>query len=447
MGRIIQELTRPGCARLDIGGGVGDYDGTYVLLTPFGLMLYFTVKRRQDNRVIVGTTSEVEGNNPAEFSIEELCPEFSDDDKDAAYEAVRKRFTGQREWAKIAGGIVSAFWIEHRRKPEFGLEFITDSEIPWGSALSSSAATACTGAVAYLDMLYPDYDFGGLTPLEIILACQKIEHKIVEALCGLMDQKIITDGNPNVLSLIRCRGEHPVEGEIELPDHLKLIAVYGGEKRLVSGDAYTRKRVASMMARHYLWHAGAIPKDGFVSDASLHDFIGAGIPELIPGQKFLDAHPDFKDPVIKTSDIEAGIGYSPRSAGWFALEENDAVLRMAELFKAANGDYAAAETLGKMLYKRHERYSGLAGLGSPRSDLLVRMLGGIPGVLGVSFTGGGAGGTAELLADRRVLEIGTVYGVVEEYIEETGLTDARVVDKEPCGGVMAMLDEARKHDK
>ncbi len=77
------------------------------------------------------------------------------------------------------------------------------------------------------------------------------------------------------------------------------------------------------------------------------------------------------------------------------------------------------------MYASHWSYGRRCGLGSPETDLLVRLIrerGAARGLYGAKITGGGSGGTVAVLC--REDTDATIEEIAAEYAEQTGIAPA-----------------------
>jgi L-arabinokinase len=154
----------------------------------------------------------------------------------------------------------------------------------------------------------------------------------------------------------------------------------------------------------------------------------SGIPEKMRGNDFLARYESHDD---AATIVEPEIEYSLRLATEHPIYEADRVRRFIALLRTVEENEAARNELlsaaGDLMIQSHFSYEHRCNLGSAETDLLVSSLreqGPAQGILGAKITGGGAGGTVAMMADRRRnnnLEA-TLQTVMHEYSKRTGHT-------------------------
>ncbi len=103
----------------------------------------------------------------------------------------------------------------------------------------------------------------------------------------------------------------------------------------------------------------------------------------------------------------------------YAVEENNRVRLFSELSRGASLSPSQRSfiLMGELMYQSHHAYTQ-CGLGSKATDFLVdlcRKVGVEKGIYGAKITGGGAGGTVAILADKNSKEI--VQNIFDQYAE------------------------------
>ena len=100
-----------------------------------------------------------------------------DDDRLLAWSCQRE----PESWLAYPRGVLRA--LREAGLAVEGADIIVDSDVPTGSGLSSSAALSCSIALALNELAG-----GGLSRLDLALACQSAENTEVGAQTGIMDQ-------------------------------------------------------------------------------------------------------------------------------------------------------------------------------------------------------------------------------------------------------------------
>jgi galactokinase len=144
----------------------------------------------------------------------------------------------------------------------------------------------------------------------------------------------------------------------------------------------------------------------------------AELPTRMKGEAFLSLHGETGDPVTQIDPAES---YPVRGAVEHAVYENDRVQRFMQRLDDASHDPHALEAAGRLMYGSHWSYGKRIGLGSPETDLLVRLardVGAAGGIYGAKITGGGSGGTVALLTSLDARP--AVESIAGEYARRTG---------------------------
>jgi L-arabinokinase len=123
------------------------------------------------------------------------------------------------------------------------------------------------------------------------------------------------------------------------------------------------------------------------------------LPHQISGKDFLDTYGASIDLV---TSIQENTRYDIATCTSHPIHENERVHQFKELITSINQIENSARTkvleeIGELMYQSHESYSR-CGLGSERTDEIVRLSKQYPEIYGAKITGGGSGGTVCLLA-------------------------------------------------
>ncbi len=126
--------------------------------------------------------------------------------------------------------------------PRFGGDFAgfdaaITSTVPIGGGLSSSAAfdvalAMVTAAVGHLR----------LTPRELALTAQEVEHRASGVPCGLMDQLASVGGRAGHALLLDCRSFAVTP--VPIPTAAGVLVVHSGLERTLESSAYAQRRAA-----------------------------------------------------------------------------------------------------------------------------------------------------------------------------------------------------------
>ncbi len=117
-----------------------------------------------------------------------------------------------------------------------GADIVVDSDVPVGAGLSSSAALECAIALAVSELAA-----GGLSKLELALACQSAENTEVGAQCGLMDQvaSLFAEADRFVYFDARDREIALIAGDLT---DLVLTVIDTGVRHSIAASAYGERR-------------------------------------------------------------------------------------------------------------------------------------------------------------------------------------------------------------
>ena len=414
--------------RLDVMGGVADYSGSVVLEWPIADAAVVVLQRRSDRRLRVWSIGP-EAGNLGRDRFEMSLDDFADGGGPRSEEAIRA-FFAERD-ARWAGYVLGAFYIlqvEEGIRIDRGADLLLRSSVPLGAGVASSAAlevAAMSAVERSLGLSLDDMRFARL--------CQLVEHRVVGAPCGIMDQVTCTLGRAGDLLALRCQ-PHDLLGYETVPDDCRLVGIDSGVKHSVGASRYVRARVGAFMglkiiSRHV--EASRASAGGYLGNFTPEEFRSAYydlIPSRIRGADFLAAYGEIDDSATR---VDPDAVYSPRGCAEHAIYENERVKRFAEyLARARAGDRSALVGAGEQMYGSHWSYSYRVALGSAETNLLVQIARRYSkrGVRGAKITGGGSGGTVALLLDERAAGGGgdPVLEIAREYEMRSG-NRARVV--------------------
>lgn len=353
--------------RLDLLGGVADYSGALVLEQPL--------------RVVTTVTAEPAGAftvGPVALTGTELV------DLAAAADAeVRAALVEAPKWTRYVVGVAVVLLRRGWIVPPL-VRLVIDSEVPQSVGVSSSAALEVATARALLGDAVVD-------PLELALACQEAENRIVGAPCGVMDQVTVAVGTPGSILPILCRPAS-VGAPVPLPAGVEVVGWPTGAEHDVSGSPYGTARAAAFMGKRIVEVARS-ERWSWVSE--LPPDAVATLPDALRGDEFLDRWGSTDDPL---SSIDPAATYPVRAATGFGVGEH--ARSQEALAHLQRGDAAA---LGPLLAASHAGYESM-GLGHPAADARVAAALARPGVHGARSSGGGSGGTVVVLCDRGALD-------------------------------------------
>ncbi|MFT3700838.1 MAG: hypothetical protein QM802_00585 [Agriterribacter sp.] len=145
--------------------------------------------------------------------------------------------------------------------------------------------------------------------------------------------------------------------------------------------------------------------NGYLANVARSDFYEKYenlLPEKMYKQEYLNKHHIHVDPF---SPLKEGVVYNVRANTRYAVEENMRVQLFSELSRGASKapTKRSFTLMGELMYQSHYAYTE-CGLGAKATDYLVNLCkkeGIANGIYGAKITGGGAGGTVAILADKK----------------------------------------------
>lgn len=416
--------------RLDVMGGVVDYSGGTVLQATLGQATMAAAQERTDGMIHLRSL-EARGQGlqqdvviPVSALIRKgMVASFTDAHASLAASPASR-------WAAYAGGclhvLAASGWLAPERV--HGLSMLISSNVPIGSGVSSSAALEVSCMAALVSLL--DIKMEGI---ELARLCQAVEHHIVGAPCGIMDQVTSAMGQQDSLLVLRCQ-PHDILGHTRIPRGWHFVGIDSGVKHAVAGRDYGRARAATHMGFEILRSITKCDWDGYLCNVSpdvwrpWHE----AIPEHMTGAAFLEQYGPLSDPV---SCIDPAESYHVRAAAEHSVAENNRVREFLALAQLA-GDHADESIMveaGHLMLTTHESFSHQLELGSKETDLLVELAmahGPSEGIYGAKITGGGSGGTVAILCSDACSD-DTIGRIRLAYRERTGIEPGTVGGSSP----------------
>lgn len=413
--------------RLDVMGGIADYSGSLVLEWPLACATWVLAQANDSGRVVVVSdgAGQVGGVQRVGVELEALLGESS---------VVRARLheDGTHAWAAYALGVVpilaERFGIDALRTKLRGATLLITSDVPVGKGVSSSAALEVAALAAVARAIDVELD-----PIELAHLAQRVEHRIVGAPCGIMDQMTVTCGIADHLVALLCQPAQ-LEAPIRLPASLAVFGIDSGVRHEVKGADYGSVRTAAFMGGRVLAELAGLGVrevgDGRVAidDSRWHGFLAnvsvdewrsfeGRVPEVMRGDAFLARYGGITDDVTRVDPTRT---YALRVATAHPIFESARVRAFRDLLLSGASDEDSRRRLGDWMFESHASY-GACGLGSSGTDRLVAMVrdaGATLGIYGAKITGGGCGGTVAVLA--RVDAEGNVRRIGREYASWAG---------------------------
>ena len=327
--------------RIEVLGNHTDYNEGYVLSAAINFGTYFAVAGRED-----GEARLTAGDLMETVRFPAAAPERSSD----------------AMWSNYVKGCLAGL-SERFGAPARGFDAMFLGNIPLGSGLSSSAALECCATFA-LSRLY------GWEPsrLEMAKIGQRAEHEWAGVKCGLLDQATSVFGEKDslVMSDFRANEFKPVS----FPADVCFLMCNTHAKHALVDGAYNERRERCERAARFFAAALDHPV------AALRD---------VSWDEWL-AHRGEMD------ELDAKRSAHP-------IGEDERVLAGVDLLR--EGDAAA---FGRLMFESHESSRVYFENSCPELDTVVDAARGIPGVLGARLSGGGFGGSAVVLVNRRDAE-------------------------------------------
>ena len=326
--------------RIEVLGNHTDYNEGYVLSAAINHGTYFAVARRDD-----ATARLTAGDVMDEVVFPAAAPERTPD----------------HMWSNYVKGCLAG--LNELGAPSFGFDAMFLGNIPLGSGLSSSAALETCSTLA-LARLYGK----ALDPLQIAKIGQRAEHEYAGVMCGLLDQASSVFGRRDslVLSDFRTLEFKPVTFS---PDVCFLMCNTNAKHALVDGAYNERRECCEKAARFF-----AATLDHPVS--ALRD---------VSWNEWLEHRGEMDELVARRAAHPVG--------------EDARVLAGVEMLR--EGDVAG---FGKLMFESHDSSRNYFENSCPELDTIVDAAQAIPGVYGARLSGGGFGGSAVVLVDRRAVE-------------------------------------------
>jgi galactokinase len=396
--------------RLDVMGGIADYSGSLVLQMPIQQKTRVELCLRDDYICSVRSTISTGETLSLQLNYQNFLR-----DQTVDYDFAQSKFK-EKETDRWGAYVIGCVLVLQKEKGiDFrGAEMEIQSDVPLGKGVSSSASLE----IAVMKVLMEAFNIG-MKGTELPVLAQKAENLVAGAPCGLMDQLACYFGEPGKLLPIVCQPDK-LEQPVSLPDSISLIGMDSGEQHFVGDASYADVRCAAFMGYTLIaQHLGisqkqisnaksahdfsALPFTGYLCNIPVKQFEDSFVhhlPEIINGKEFLERYGGTTDVI---TPVNRAKNYRVRTCTAHPVYEHERVSRFRQLLIDLNNGTSERENIlyqmGDLMYQSHESYSR-CGLGSPRTDEIVRSAKSMNGVYGAKITGGGSGGTVCLLIDR-----------------------------------------------
>ena len=432
--RPIRVSRAPG--RLDVMGGIADYTGSMVCELPLDRAAAVALQERDDGAVQVMSFNLHDAHQPFTLRIplDALASNSADE--------LRREFNEPgRKWA---GYVVGCLFVLHeqglvdlRDSRHRGISLALYSSVPLGAGVSSSAAIEVATMMNLLDHFALR---GRVDPMRVAAMCQRVEHAIVGAPCGIMDQVTSCAGEAGALLRMICQ-PHELLTPLRLPDNVRVIGINSNVKHSVGGGAYGRTRCAAFMAHKMILElmrrAGQMtgrtlerdPMNGYLANLDPDDYkkyFRPRLPEWMKGRDFVEK---FGSTIDTATSVDAATDYPVQHAADHHILEARRVRHFAQLLEEATAVPPGTREQGKpldmaghLMYASHLSYTNDAMLGAPECDELVALVKQHEpaGLYGAKITGGGSGGTVAVLADVSPRADEAIVNIMREYEKATG---------------------------
>ncbi len=446
--------------RLDVMGGIADYSGSLVLQSTIAAETHVAVQARPGGLLRVWTIG-AEAEQLSHPSVELPLSLFFDaqGQPHPAVQVQRDLATRHARWAGYVAGclyiLVAEGILSYDPRAEVliptrpvastahpatmleGANMLVDSTVPLGAGVSSSASLEVATMQAISSLLGLQLDAMAMARL-----CQMVEHRVVGAACGIMDQVACMLGRQNHLLALRCQ-PHELEGFVRVPASATLLGIDSGVKHSTGADRYTRTRVAAFMGRAIIRHARHEQRESgpdYLCAITPHEYRAryrAFLPDTIGGADFLEQYGSHED---ASTAVEPDVVYAVRGCTEHPIYENARVERFSNILGRAGHAQDRMRrrqhltSAGGLMYDSHHSYSSRAGLGAPETDLIVRMVrrrGPGAGLYGARITGGGSGGAVAVLVDDTPVAASAIAEILEEYRHSTGIVPRLISGDSP----------------
>ncbi len=411
--------------RLDVMGGIADYSGSLVLEAPLREATFCAVQPRSDRTIRILSMNARDAEMEPLFiaNLDYLQPQYGD----PSYELTRERMRRdpRRRWAAYVAGVFTVLEAEGYLRFDRGANIAISSDVPLGAGVSSSAALEVATMMAITAAYGVDVE-----PLKVARMCQTVENLIVGAPCGIMDQVTSLLGKSGSLTAIVCQ-PHELQPSLVLPDGVRCVGFDTHVKHSVAGSRYIDTRVGAFMGQRIIEHTLTAngrkpdPTAGYLANVTPSEYTERWrdiLPSEMRGADFLARYRRTND---RVTTVRHDTVYRVRSRAEHPIYENDRVYRFREHLARAsevNGAKRVREltAAGKLMYGSHWSYGSRCAMGSPETDLVVRLvkdLGPKAGFFGAKITGGGSGGTVAILC--RAGTDDALRALAEKYADET----------------------------
>jgi galactokinase len=425
--------------RLDVMGGIADYSGSLVLQMPLRAATILALQPDPVRHLRIVSLSADAHHRAVAVDLP-LSALEREDGAPIEYDEARRYFAADphRRWAAYVAGALLVLRRERGVTFSSGARMLISSTVPEGKGVSSSAALE----VAAMQAIAAAFQIS-LADSELARLAQLVEHRVVGAPCGIMDQMTATCGEGDRLLVLRCQPADLLPS-LAWPQELGLWGIDSGERHAVSGADYTSVRAGAFMGYRIIADLAGLTVtkadedgrvrvddpiwNGYLANVTPSDFAArfeTRVPDRMRGAEFLARYGGTPDAV---THVDPDRDYAVRAPTRHPIEEHARIQEFARLLTLPSGDaraHADARRLGELMYGSHEGYAhcGLDSKGTSRLVSLVRETAAASTdhdapLYGARITGGGSGGTVAVLGHRDAAA--AVERIAARYAEETG---------------------------
>jgi galactokinase len=353
-------VTAQAPGRVNLIGEHTDYNGGFVLPAVIPQRTRVELRPRGDRQVRVWSANVEAERRSAAFQIDDETP--------------------TRSWVDYVQGVVVALGRRGHRLG--GADIRIESTVPVGSGLSSSAALEVSVARA----LRTAFDLH-LDDVELAMAGKWAENEFVGAPTGIMDQMVVSLGQPGTALFLDTRSL--ACERIPIPPIVDLVVIDSGVRhRLVSGEYATRRAQCEEACRRL----------------------------CVPQLRDLG--------VVDLPRVEA-LAEPFRRRARHVVTEDARVLQTVAALRANDPGQ-----VGELFYASHASMRDDYEVSVPPVDALVEIASVDHDVYGARLTGGGFGGAVVILAKAHT-GLDVAARICARYRAETGQTPTILVPQPP----------------
>ena len=301
------------------------------------------------------------------------------------------------EWTSYVAGVAAL--LSRRAGRPVGADLLIRSDVPVAAGLSSSAALEVATASALATLA--DAPLAGPALADL---ARQAEHEYAKVPCGIMDQYVSVLARRDHALLLDCRTRTWQHIPLRLGDAVVLIVNSGVRHALAAGEYALRQAQCGQAVAWFRQHDPAVQ--------SLRD--------------------------LTTADLSAnsgGLDPAVLARARHVVTENRRTLDAAAALQA--GDVAR---LGCLLNESHASLRDDYAVSCRELDLLVDIVGRVPGVYGARMTGAGFGGCLVAIVERAAVP--SVRRAVRAEYDATGPGPATMLVSRAGGGAALEFNAA-----